>query len=189
LRAIDEIQSRGRRPLVVGGSGLYIKALTHGLSFAPAPNRELRAELNELSLDQLRARLVDLDPARADKSDMKNRRRLVRVIEICLLTGCPDSTQPRRWGAAAGDALCGEMPRLKKAATASPGVFLFRDRAELYARINRRVEAMFENGVIDVVRNSRIPGRKDVASAMRRANSASHAPLRQTAVDLVSAPN
>src|SRR2546428_4870855 len=145
-RTIDEIHSRGRGALVVGGAGLYIKALTHGFLPAPGPDRELRDELNKLSLEHLRARLADLDPARARKIDVKNRHRLVRALEICLLTARPASAMRREWKAVAGVADAG--PR---SATAATGVFLFRDRDDLYERINRRVEAMFENGVIEEV--------------------------------------
>src|SRR2546423_9081592 len=86
-RAIDEIHSRGKLALVVGGSGLYIKALTHGLPPLPEPDPKLRERLNGMSLDELRSRLAELDPETARKIDMKNRRRLVRALEICLLTG------------------------------------------------------------------------------------------------------
>jgi tRNA dimethylallyltransferase len=157
LEAIAEVGSSGRLPIVVGGSGLYVKALTHGLLAMPASNQKLRDELNDLSLNQLRARLVQLDPEAAAKIDVKNRRRLVRALEICLLTGQPASAQRQQWQpVAAPNAFgAGSSLPLRTAAstgTAATGVFVFRDRAELYERINRRVEAMFENGVIEEVR-------------------------------------
>ncbi|MEY2601148.1 MAG: tRNA dimethylallyltransferase, partial [Verrucomicrobiota bacterium] len=62
LAAISEIHSRGKLPIVVGGSGLYVKALTHGLSSAPAADPDLRTRLNELSLHDLQTKLQDLDP-------------------------------------------------------------------------------------------------------------------------------
>ncbi len=148
LIAISEIHSRGKLAIVVGGSGLYVKALTHGLGCAPAPDPDLRAQLNESSLEELRQRLLHLDPDAARKIDLKNRRRVVRALEICLLTGRPASEQRSKWPAAE------TMPlRLGPAATRN-GVFVFRDRDELYERINRRVEAMFENGVIEEVRSA-----------------------------------
>src|SRR6201993_3242264 len=91
LRAIEEINSRGRLAIVVGGSGLYIKALTHGLAPLPESDPKLRERLNALSLDELRSQLIELDPETARKIDAKNRRRLVRALEICLLTGKPAS--------------------------------------------------------------------------------------------------
>ncbi len=135
-RVIDEIHSRDKPALVVGGSGLYIKTLTHGLVDLPEADPNLRAQLNEMSLNELRRRLVDLDPETARKTDVKNRRRLVRALEICLLTGKSVSAQRAEWNTVAG----------------ATGVFVFRDRDELYTRINNRVEAMFENGVIEEVR-------------------------------------
>src|SRR2546423_2681819 len=148
LVAIAEIHSRGKLAIVVGGSGLYIKALTHGLSSAPAADPDLRARLNELSLEKLQERLLELDPPAATKIDVKNRRRLVRAIEVCLLSEQKISGQRKEWETDIG----------------TNGVFVFRERDELYERINRRVEAMFENGVIEEVRNA--DAMSDTASKM-----------------------
>src|SRR4029453_17320675 len=90
--AVDEISSRGKLAVVVGGTGLYIKALTHGLAPLPESDPKLREELNTMSLDDLRSQLSELDPEAARKIDMNNRRRLVRALEICLLSGRPAST-------------------------------------------------------------------------------------------------
>ena len=138
-RAIDEINSRGKLAIVVGGSGLYIKALTHGLAPLPESDPELRERLNAMSLDDLRSQLVELDPETARKIDLKNRRRVTRALEICLVTGKPVSAQR----------LCRSRASHSDAAT---GIFVFRDREELYDRINQRVEAMFERGAIEEVR-------------------------------------
>ena len=140
--AIAKIHAGGRRALVVGGSGLYIKALTHGLSALPPADAELRRQLNELSTAELGARLSELDPTTAATIDRQNRRRLIRALEICHLTGQPAATQRVTWQAEkAGQA------------TAAAGVFVFRDRDDLYERIDRRVEQMFEQGVMDEVRD------------------------------------
>ena len=159
LGALDEIHSRGKLALVVGGSGLYVKALTHGLSDLPQADPTLRTQLNRLTLDQLHARLVDLDPKTVDKIDMKNRRRLVRALEICLMTGRPASAQRTKWKAVGAAVASGTGKRVQdatrsapKAFGASTGVLVFRDRDELYQRINQRVKAMFQNGVIEEVR-------------------------------------
>jgi tRNA dimethylallyltransferase len=144
-RVIGEIHSRGKVAIVVGGSGLYIKALTHGLAPLPESDPKLREKLNAMSLDELRSQLIELDSEAAAKIDMKNRRRVIRALEICLLTGKPASEVV----AQAPDSLGKAPPRSAPAAT---GVFVFRDREELYARINQRVEAMFECGVIEEVR-------------------------------------
>jgi tRNA dimethylallyltransferase len=155
-RAVDEISSRGKLALIVGGSGLYIRALTHGLAPLPKADPKLREKLNAMTLHELHSRLAELDPAAASYIDMKNRRRLARALEICLLTGKPAS------GVVAGVGDLGNpgdfRPRSAPAATEpqstipATGVFVFRDREELYARINQRVEAMFEEGVIEEVR-------------------------------------
>src|SRR5438094_197450 len=146
-RAIDEINSRGRLAIVVGGSGLYIKALTHGLAPLPEADPKFREKLNALSLDELRSQLVELDAETARTIDTKNRRRVARALEICLLTGKPASevVVPRRRDDSG-------LPGSPIPATAATGVFVFRHREELYARINQRVEAMFEQGVIEEVR-------------------------------------
>jgi len=148
LVAISEIHSRGKLAIVVGGSGLYIKALTHGLSSAPAADPDLRARLNELSLRDLQNKLLGLDPEAASKIDLKNRRRLVRAIEIHLLSRQKPSGHRTEWTR--------DVP--------SSGVFVFRERDELYDRINRRVRAMFDNGVIEEVRGA--GGMSETASKM-----------------------
>jgi len=140
IRAIEEINLRGNLAIVVGGSGLYIKALTHGLAPLPESDPELREKLNAMSLDGLRSQLVEVDPETARKIDLKNRRRVVRALEICSLTGKPVSAQRLCEGASHSEA--------------STGVFVFRDRQELYERINQRVEMMFERGVIEEVRTA-----------------------------------
>jgi tRNA dimethylallyltransferase len=141
-QVIDATHSRGKLAIVVGGSGLYIKALTHGLASLPKSDPKLRETLNAMSLDELHAQLAELDPESIRKVDLKNRRRVVRAVEICLLAHKPAS----RVVAGVAD------PGRPGSMIPATGVFVFRDREELYARINRRVEAMFENGVIEQVR-------------------------------------
>src|SRR6476659_983859 len=140
MRAIEEINWGGNLAIVVGGSGLYIKVLTHGLAPSPESDPQLREKLNAMSLDDLRSQLVEVDPETARKIDLKNRRRVVRALEICLITGKPASEQRLREGASHSEA--------------ATGVFVFRDREELYQRINQRVEMMFERGVIEEVRTA-----------------------------------
>ena len=150
LQTIAEIHSRGKMALLVGGSGLYVKALTHGLSVVPSAEPDLRALLNEMSLADLQKKLCALD--RKTTVDLKNRRRVVRAIEICLLSGKPASqvVAASLWDAQRGHA--NEPQRRASHSEAATGVFVFRDRADLYDRINRRVEKMFDAGVIEEVR-------------------------------------
>ena len=165
--AIKAINSRGKFPIVVGGSGLYIKALTHGLAPVPSAEPKLREKLNAMSLDDLRPELAKLDPEAARKIDLKNRRRVVRAVEICLLSGKPASAlvpEGDDLGESAdvrpGSAPAATEPESPISATATEpgsslpatGVFLFRDREKLYERINQRVESMFKCGVIEEVR-------------------------------------
>ncbi len=134
--AIEEINRRGRLALIVGGSGLYLKALTHGLAPLPAVDPQLRAELHALSLKELNARLAAVDPESAATVDERNKRRVVRALEIFAQTNAPASAQRREW---------------QEASPAAEGVFVFRDRDDLYTRIDRRVEAMFRDGVTEEV--------------------------------------
>jgi tRNA dimethylallyltransferase len=139
LRCIAEIQTRGQRPIVAGGSGLYVKALTHGLSPLPSADAALRTDLEALDTAALLVRLRALDPACASAIDTRNKRRLVRAVEVCLASGKPFSEQRNHWS---GDA----------AEIQNAGVFLFRDRPDLHARIEVRVESIFAAGVVDEVR-------------------------------------
>src|SRR5947208_14293637 len=72
-RLVEEINSRGKLAIVVGGSGLYIKALTHALASLPETDPTLREQLNAMSLDELRSRLAELDAEAAQRIDAKNR--------------------------------------------------------------------------------------------------------------------
>jgi tRNA dimethylallyltransferase len=139
---IRDIHSRGKLVIVVGGSGFYIKALTHGLAELPSANRKLRETLEQATLDELFRSLSVLDPAGARQIDRQNRRRLVRALEVCLVSRKPFSAQRAEWNAS--------LP--------TDGILIYRDRAELYARINQRVEQMFEVGVVEEVRATKDAG-------------------------------
>jgi len=166
MHAIEDISSRGKLAIVVGGSGLYIKALTHGLVPLPESDPKLRAKLNAMSLDDLRSQLAELDPETARKIDMNNRRRIVRALEICLLSGksMSDALAARIPVAEGVDfgSLADVGPRSAPATTGTgstigaTGVFVFRNREDLYERINQRVETIFEHGVIEEVRTARV---------------------------------
>ncbi len=136
---ILDIRTRGRIPIVVGGTGLYVRALTHGLADLPPADAGLRARLESQTTDELVDQLARLDPAGHALIDRQNRRRLIRAVEVCVLTGIPFSNFRDQW---------------KAPVVAANGVVLNRERDDLRARIDRRTEAMFAAGVIDEVRQS-----------------------------------
>jgi tRNA dimethylallyltransferase len=130
---IAAIVARGRVPVVCGGTGLYTRALTHGLAPLPGADAALRASLEKEPLAALAERLRTLDPA--STVDMRNPRRVIRALEVCLLTGRPFSSFRTEWSGEAA-------PR---------GFILNRAREELHAAIRARTDAMFAAGVIEEV--------------------------------------
>jgi len=154
----EEIIDRGKLVIVVGGTGLYVKALTHGLAPLPSANSKLREKLERATSEELFRSLRALDPDGAEKIDRQNRRRLIRAVEVCLLTGKPFSAQRTEWRgtgilpAVETNRQDAYSPHRQDARATADGVLLTRDRAELYARIHRRVEEMFAAGVVEEVR-------------------------------------
>ena len=140
--ALSDVHSRKKNAIVVGGSGLYLKAITHGFDQVPPPDPKLREELNRLPQKELAERLQKLSPELAARTDLKNPRRVIRAIEIAA------SVIPSR--IVATDAV--REPQSAPAATATNGVLLLRHRDDLYQRINERVNAMFRDGVEEEVR-------------------------------------
>jgi tRNA dimethylallyltransferase len=139
LERVREIEGRGKRALVVGGTGLYVRVLAQGLSELPGSNAELRKELNDMTLAQLQEKYAALDPVGMERIDRQNRRRLVRAIEVSVLANAPFSSLRADWGGA------------QTAAGSASGVVLECEREELYARIDDRVRRMFAEGVIEEV--------------------------------------
>lgn len=137
---INELLSRGKTPVVTGGSGLYLKFLSHGPSPLPPGEPALRAELDALPLDVLVARLRELDPAEAGRTDLQNRRYVSRALEVCLLAGTPCSTLRDDWEAATAT----RAAKLR-------GIVLQRPRPELHDRIARRTRLMLDGGAIEEV--------------------------------------
>jgi tRNA dimethylallyltransferase len=138
--AISQIHSRGKLPFLVGGSGQYVHAVTKG--WTPPrikPNPELRKELEKLAEVNghvwLHDRLVALDPSAAEKIDPRNVRRIIRALEVILTSGHLFSEQK------------GQLPSPYSLVE----VGLSMPRVELYQRIDARIEAMFEQGLIGEV--------------------------------------
>jgi tRNA dimethylallyltransferase len=134
---IAEVRARGRLPIIAGGAGLYLRALTRGLADLPPADTELRAKLSRQTLTELQQQYSTLDPEGFARIDRQNPRRLVRAIEVCLLTGSPFSSFREQW---------------RETAVSYRGIACERPRAELHARINERTERMFRDGVEDEVR-------------------------------------
>jgi tRNA dimethylallyltransferase len=155
LSIVSDIQSRHKRAMLVGGSGLYIKALSHGLD-APAPDPETREQLRRLSLKQLTDRLNSLDPVMASRVDLKNPRRVLRAVEIATSQTTLATAPAKAFGIVPSPN--GEDSMEERQVRSTRGVLLVRDRDDLYQRINRRVEGMFRQGVVDEVRNVKDAG-------------------------------
>jgi tRNA dimethylallyltransferase len=134
---VGEIQARGKVPLVVGGTGLYLKALVEGLDEMPEPDEALRAEISAMPLSQAVEELQRLDPAGAVAVDLKNPARVRRALELVRQAGRP-LAEVRR-GRQRGGIECG-------------GVCLVREREELRERIAANVEAMLAGDAVDEVR-------------------------------------
>lgn len=133
-QAIQEIHARGRVAIVTGGSGLYVKFISHGISPAPPSDAALREELEARPLEELVAQLQALDPEGAARTNLQNPRYVRRNLEIVLLGGKPLSHWQQNWAEPAG-----------------PGFVLVHETAELDARIAARARGMLAQGVADEV--------------------------------------
>jgi tRNA dimethylallyltransferase len=142
LEAAEGIWDRDRLPMITGGTGLYLKALIEGLfpegGRDPEIRRELDQEARARGLEPLWERLEKLDPVYADKVGPRDRIRIIRALEVFRVTGQTMSAQFSRTRSLVADC---NLVRIG----------LQRDRQDLYARINERVERMFAAGLIDEV--------------------------------------
>jgi tRNA dimethylallyltransferase len=133
---LAEIHARQRLALIVGGSGLYLKALTHGLDDLPS-DPQVRQQLAALSLEEKVAQLHTLDPASAAQINLTNPRYVERALEISLISGQPASALKRGWEQ--------EQP------TDLHGYHLSWPRPALHERIEARSADILKNGAIDEV--------------------------------------
>ena len=140
---IESLQNRGKMPLVVGGTGLYMKVLTRGICPAaprdPAVREQLRRELEEHGLGRLHQELGRVDPEAGRRLHPHDRQRVLRALEVQRLTGIPLSC----WQS---------QHRFQQTIYRTVKIFLYRDRNVLYERINRRVRQMLEQGLVAEVR-------------------------------------
>jgi tRNA dimethylallyltransferase len=152
--AVASCQSRGRVPILCGGTGLYFNAWLNGLGDAPPPNPTLRAELEALPMAALLDELARRDLPTFDEIDLENRRRVVRAVEVIRLTGRPFSEQRAAW-----------PDRAPTLAGRSFG--LQRPREDLVRRIDQRVELMFRSGLIEETRRLLEQGLESNRTAMQ----------------------
>jgi tRNA dimethylallyltransferase len=137
IRLIDEITSRGKLPILAGGTHFYFDALLNGIPQSGPTNPELRAELEELPAEELFARLQALDPRRAERIDPKNPRRLVRALELAVQYGSVP-----------------ERPQ-KEPLYNIEWIVIDPPKELLRERIDARLSSAFERGLIDEVRRVR----------------------------------
>ena len=138
--AIQDVVARGKRPWLVGGTGLYVQSIVDGLELpAVPPEPELRAELEQTlqdeGIDALFVHLLRLDPEAAAQIDRRNPRRLIRALEVCIVSGKPFSAQLTRCPP--------PYPVLQ--------IGLRTDRDTLYQRIDARVDRMIADGFAEEV--------------------------------------
>ena len=153
--ACRDVAARGKRPLFVGGTPFYLKALLHGLFPGPPADEDLRraleAEAERDGLAALHARLAAVDPKTAARLHPNDVRRVVRALEVYELTGKPISAWQQTWDTPA----FAESPAAAPPPVAIPAVVLELPRDVLYDRINRRVDAMLAAGWLEEVRRLR----------------------------------
>ena len=141
--AASDIIARGKQPLFVGGTGLYLRALRHPMAMGMVTGDEKIREVLEHEAEQtdgrfkLHRRLFEVDPDTANRLHVNDVRRVVRSLEVYQLTGVPFSKQPQ---------VEAESPYQYRVAS------LTMDRALLYQRIEKRVDMMLEDGLVDEVR-------------------------------------
>ena len=143
LKSAEAIWSQGKKVVVCGGTGLYIKALTHGLFVGPAKNPEIRKRLEqeagENGLETLYLRLGRVDPDALPSIHPNDRYRIIRALEVFEMTGKRMSQWQREHG-------------FKESPFEILKIGLNREREDLYGLINRRCEEMVANGFVQEVR-------------------------------------
>lgn len=157
-RVIGEIQGRGKRVFVVGGTGLYIKSLLQGLVDSPRADESLRAELESLAgiegKEVFHRRLAEVDPVTAARLHPNDRVRIVRALEVFMMTGRPISSYRDEHG------FSGDYYDCHK-------IGLSVEREELYRRVEERVDRMMAGGLVEEVRRLLAAGYDRSLKSMR----------------------
>jgi len=142
LALISDCRSRGKRPILVGGTGLYFNALTRGLAPVPEIGEDARTRaasvLADDGLSGLRGEALRLDPVAANRVEAADRQRLLRIVEVAYETGKPLS-----------EFQADTVPPLSSAEW--QGIVIEPDRDALYQRIDQRFEQMLEAGALDEI--------------------------------------
>lgn len=134
-KILHEKEENAKNVILVGGTGLYIRAITDGFSDLPTKDEKIRKDLEEKSLEELQEILKELDLQAYNEIDLNNKLRLVRAIEVCKITGGKFSEL--------------RVKNIKKNNYNFLKVFLTRNREELYERINKRVDIMIQKGLVE----------------------------------------
>ena len=129
---LKEKEKKGENIVVTGGTGLYIRAVTDGFSKLPSKDEKIRKSLSEKSTEELSEILKGMDYESFENIDLKNRMRVIRAIEVCILTN-------GKFSELKTENIKGNSYKFLK-------IFLTRDREELYERINKRVDIMISRG-------------------------------------------
>ncbi|HIZ12115.1 MAG TPA: tRNA (adenosine(37)-N6)-dimethylallyltransferase MiaA [Candidatus Eubacterium faecavium] len=152
---IKEIAARGKTPVIAGGTGLFIDSLVDNVNFIETENDDrLRERLMAKSADELYGALSAIDPQSAEKIHKNNKKRVARALEIYYLTGKTKSEADRE--------------ALKQGSPYETLYFVieFKNREQLYERINRRVDSMLEHGLVNEAKACLASGGKTAAQAI-----------------------
>ena len=157
---IGDILRRGGRPVLVGGTGLYLDSILSGRTFAPGHSggeirKTLQAELAREGIESLYRQLREVDPETAARLPIRDEKRILRALEVYRETGETLT---------AHDARTRHRPPKYRACTIG---LTFRDRADLYARIDRRVDTMVERGLLREVETLLQTGLPETATALQ----------------------
>ncbi|MCA9137375.1 MAG: tRNA (adenosine(37)-N6)-dimethylallyltransferase MiaA, partial [Planctomycetales bacterium] len=141
-RCVQDVIGRSKRPIFVGGTPMFLKAILRGFDAGPPPDwdfrRSVQSDIDTFGIDALRERLMQVDPLSAARIAPGDARRMIRALEVSKQTGVPLSHRQVQFDRAADANSCSVFA-------------LCHDRAALHDRINRRVRGMFQRGLIDEV--------------------------------------
>lgn len=143
-KSLEQIESKGKSVIAVGGSSMYIKAMLYGLFEGPGTNEQIRKQLKEqiaqTSLAEMHRQLASVDPQAAERIHSNDEKRIIRAMEVYQLTGKPISSFQQQF----------DKPNPNDSWKT---IGLVREKTDASGRINARVKKMFELGLVDEVKN------------------------------------